>query len=300
MKTPTFIILTSLIVLVYALTGFAQTPQTANATPPPSLATPSPALTVPVAAPVVVVDSGAAKVQNAINIALAILAGLGVVAGAFGVLWGKLSPIIAKVVADVQNMKDRQDRQAANTGAMQKQIVDNARASGTPLDSSLAPPAIIKPGESGKVATEFLAFLGMIVGAALFLLMGCATDTGNEKTDKRGRITNAVLEELFSAATKIAISSAASAVDGYALQHGATALFTQAEAPASIDGGAAIAHVIAAAAGPAARTPVANPLGTLYAKASPQTPADKKLVINTIAAGLQQGAAQVIYSDSQP
>lgn len=303
MKTSTLILALSFLALVYGLTAFAQTPPTASATPPSSLATPFPALPVPVAAPVVLVDSGAAKVQSVVNIIIAIIGGLGIVAGAFAVLWAKLMPLIAKVVADVENLRGRQDRQAANTGAMQRQIVDNARAVGVPLDPTLAPPRARnpgeseRPGESGKAAPEFLILLGMIVGAALFLLGGCATDTGDARRNQRGRITNAVLEEAFNAALKVGLSAGEGAVNGWAIQNGASAIFDNPQV--SIDGGAALEHIILAAAGPEAK-PLAKAAAVQFDKANPKTPAEKAAVANTIGAGLQHAAAQVIYSDSQP
>lgn len=132
------------------------------------------------------------------------------------------------------------------------------------------------------------------------ILIGCSTNTGDPAKDRKERITNAVLEEVSSAAVKIALSAGEGAVNGWAIQNGASAIFATAQNPISIDGGAAVAHIISAAAGPATAVPLANRAGELYASAAPITAADKALVLNTIAAGLQKGAAQVIYSDGQP
>lgn len=150
--------------------------------------------------------------------------------------------------------------------------------------------------QKAKVACR----IGIALSAALLAItiISCSTDTGDANKDKAARIANAAGQELFTAALQIGLSAGEGAVNGYAEQHGASAIFDNPSA-VQIDGAAAVQHLIAAAAGPSS-APVASAAATLFTAANPQTPAQKVQVANTIAAGLQAGAAQVIFSNSQP
>lgn len=132
----------------------------------------------------------------------------------------------------------------------------------------------------------------------LFATVSCQTNTGDPKKDQQGRVANAVLQEVFNSALQIGLSAGEGAVNGYAEQHGASAIFANPSA-VTIDGSAAIQRIITAAAGPAS-TPLAAQSAALFAKANPSTSADKVQVANTIGAGLQAAAAQVIYNQGQP
>jgi uncharacterized membrane protein len=126
----------------------------------------------------------------------------------------------------------------------------------------------------------------VIVAGSCMFYSSCATDTGDPKKDRQGRIANAVGEEVFNAVFKIAMASGQNAIAGRNGQDAAGAIF---ENVASIDGGAALSHIITAAAGPEAR-PVATEAARQFSAADPQTPAEKQFIVNTIGAAVQTAA----------
>lgn len=119
------------------------------------------------------------------------------------------------------------------------------------------------------------------------LLSGCATDSGNVSADRRGRITNAVLEETFNSVLSFGLNRGAVYISGQNGQDAAQAAFQAAQAGILSSGG--IQHIVAAAAGPV----VAQKAAASFAIANPQTPVDAVLVSNTIGAALQQAANQL-------
>lgn len=130
--------------------------------------------------------------------------------------------------------------------------------------------------------------------ASLTLMLGafpsCSTDTGDAQKDKKARITNAVLEEVFNAVVKVGVSAGASALSGQNGQDVSAAVFQSAS---TINFGAAIAHVMHEASDPNVNVaPVAKVAAEQFLAANPQTPAEKALVANTIGAALQHVANQ--------
>lgn len=118
-------------------------------------------------------------------------------------------------------------------------------------------------------------------------LAGCATDTGNEANDRRGRVTNAVLEETFMSVLNFGLAEGASYVSGRNGQDAAQAAFAAAQSGILSSGG--IQHIVSAAAGPKVATVAAQS----FAQANPQTPADAAKVADTIGAALQQANNQL-------
>lgn len=130
--------------------------------------------------------------------------------------------------------------------------------------------------------------VGIAVLLILWLIPGCATDTGDPKKDRQGRVTNAVLQDVFNIALQGAMSAGAAALQGQNGQDAANAAFES----AALSGGVnLIGDAITAYAGPQAK-PIAVAAQKAVALASPQTPADKAAVLNTIGAAIQQAANQ--------
>lgn len=131
--------------------------------------------------------------------------------------------------------------------------------------------------------------LGVVVAVLLilWLIPGCATDTGDPKVDRRGRITNAVLEETFNSVLAFGLHEGAAYVSGQNGQDAAAAAFQAAQSGILSSHG--IEHIVKAAAGPT----VANEAASAFAAAAPASPAEATLVSNTIGAALQIAANQL-------
>lgn len=125
-----------------------------------------------------------------------------------------------------------------------------------------------------------------LIASALFFA-GCSTNTGDATADRRGRVTNAVLEETFNSVLAFGLNQGASLIAGQNGQDAAHAIFTAANQGVLSSGG--INHIVSAWAGPEVGSVVAAKMQ----EANPQTPADKVLVANTIGAAIQIAANQL-------
>lgn len=121
---------------------------------------------------------------------------------------------------------------------------------------------------------------------ALCLLSGCATNTGDAAKDQRGRVTNAVLAEVFNAVVRAGVSAGGSALAGRNGQDAAHAAFI---AAAQINGTEVLDRILVAYAGPQVQ-PVADAAMAQIAKVNPRTASDKVAVLNTIGAAIQSVA----------
>lgn len=112
----------------------------------------------------------------------------------------------------------------------------------------------------------------------------CATDTGDAAKDRRGRVTNAVLKEVFTAALSFGAAEGRAYLSGQNGQDAAAGAFEA--AGQSFLSSSTFDHIVAAYAGPQ----VAKVAAQQFAKANPQTPGDRAMVANTIGAAFQQVA----------
>lgn len=254
---------------------YAQTPPDSPpvaATPPPASAPAMPAINVVVTPPV----TAESRVNGLVGTICAIIAGLVFVVGFGAKKVIELLPAIAEARAAIAELKGRQDRQAAKTGSLQEQVTANARAIPTGNGHTETPP-VVAP------------FAVLAFALFLFAATGCETMSGNATKDRRGRITNAVASEAFSAVLKIGLGVGLNALEGRNGQDAAGAVFASAT---QIDGGAALARVLKAAAGPEI-APIANVAARQFDAAKPQTAAERKFLADTIGAAIQASANTV-------
>lgn len=129
----------------------------------------------------------------------------------------------------------------------------------------------------------------ILVIVAAISLIGCATDTGDAAKDRRGRVTNAVLESIASAVGKVAISTLTNAatqqMSGGKVDLASAAsqgLWTNAT---SIVDSNTVAKIVNAWSDDSIK-PVAAIAAQKFAEVNPQTPAEKVAVVNAIATGI--------------
>lgn len=128
--------------------------------------------------------------------------------------------------------------------------------------------------------------LSLVLSAALLFSPSCATDTGNPSKDRAGRVTNAVLKNVFIAALNFGMSEGQSYIEGQNGQDAAHAAFLAADR--GLISSTTLNDIVTAYAGPQVGAVAAQQ----FAAANPKTPADAKAVANTIGAAFQQAANQ--------
>lgn len=128
------------------------------------------------------------------------------------------------------------------------------------------------------------------------LLTSCATDTLDIKANRRGRITNAVLQELGRVMASVAWNTfqnvATAKMTGEKVDMGHAAAANLWAASTTIDGAAALQHIINAASDHQLQ-PIANKAAEVYAAAAPKTPAESARVINAIAKAVSDTALSI-------
>lgn len=129
--------------------------------------------------------------------------------------------------------------------------------------------------------------IALLLAVAL-LLSACATNTGNVSADTRGRVTNAVLKDVFNTVVSAGIQYGVSSLTGQNGQDAAEAAFLSA---GQANGVSAFRDIEAAYAGPQIK-PVVDVALDAIAKANPQSAADRVLVLNTVGAAIQSVANQ--------
>lgn len=125
-----------------------------------------------------------------------------------------------------------------------------------------------------------------LAAAALVCVAGCATDTGNPSADRRGRVTNAIGQEVFNAVLRFGLNQGSALLTGQNGQDAAKGAFQAAAGLVSSD---SVRRVIAAYAGPE----VAAVAQAAYDKAAPASQPERAYIVNTIGAALQQAANQL-------
>lgn len=138
--------------------------------------------------------------------------------------------------------------------------------------------------DDGVINQSFKGSLPVTAMICILLLPGCATDTGNPKTDQRGRVVNAVATEAAKVAWSFLLTSGENYLAGQNGQDAAKSAFGA--AIQGYDGAAGLANIVKAAAGPQA----AQVASAAYIAANPQTPAQKVAVANSVGAAFQQFA----------
>lgn len=129
-----------------------------------------------------------------------------------------------------------------------------------------------------------IPFLSLLFAA--YLITGCQTDTGDAGKDRAGRVTNAVLTQVFNSALNYGLTEGQQYLTGQNGQDAAAGAFTAAAGLVSSD---AIASYVKAYAGPQ----LGGVTNALVQQANPQTPSDTALVANTIGAAFQLAANQL-------
>jgi hypothetical protein len=137
-----------------------------------------------------------------------------------------------------------------------------------------------------KSALLLLAICALI-GLALAVLPGCATDTGNASKDRAGRVTNAIGEELFNSILAFGLGEGRAYLTGQNGQDAAAAAFQAASSGILSTGG--IQRIVSAYAGPE----VANVVAEKFAAVAPATPAQAAITSNIIGSALQTAANQL-------
>ncbi len=151
-------------------------------------------------------------------------------------------------------------------------------------------PNRVPDGEGGNKTLS----LALLAGFAACTLAACATDTGDPAKDRRGRVTNAVLQEVGTAAFRIALDSLTQDADSRHVAGEKTNFAHSAAAglwkeSANIVNSGSLVRVVNAWGGHELPT-VAAGLAREYARVAPQTPAERAAVIDRMASGLSTAA----------
>lgn len=127
----------------------------------------------------------------------------------------------------------------------------------------------------------------------VLLVTGCATNTGDETKDRRGRVTNAVLENIAKAVGQVALSTLTNAatqqLNGNKVDLAQAASEGLWKNAGTIVDSNSLTNVINAWSGGAIK-PVAAVAAQKFEEAKPVTPAEKAAVVNTIAASISKAA----------
>lgn len=131
---------------------------------------------------------------------------------------------------------------------------------------------------------------GLLIFLLVFLslFVGCNTDTGNLVKDRNGRVTNAVLKDVFNTVLQAGLSYGTASLSGQNGQDAAEAAFISAGESNGVN---MIGDIMTAYAGPQV-APITNAALSALKQANPQTPAEKAAVLNTIGAAIQTAANQ--------
>ena len=168
-------------------------------------------------------------------------------------------------------------------------------APSTPLAGFIRPATLI----------SLFGISALVLLFVMLLIPGCATNTGNAKRDRAGRVTNAVLADVGDAvvsyATATLVQMVEQSADGKSIDMASAAsqgLYTSAPGINVADD---VSRVIDAWSGHTLPG-VSAQAAQSFALADPQTPSDKAAIVNTIAASLSQAAkaASKQASDAMP